>query len=419
MRLLKEKDLFELRVLSVITNEDLRVLHLLYQPFIGNLAVSIYQIFLYTSALTEDGPSSHEFLFKQLNVTSLEFANAIVKLEACELLKTYVEKNNEYNYYFYEIYSPKQSKSFFKDPIFAGLLVSSIGEKRVQQLAQLFASGKKFNLKNQEITTSFGEVYNPDLNGKAFNSFVAPDHLGRNEIKRTSPFNQELFFEYLRKNHLIIPELALNSNDLKQIISLTMIYAFNEETMAAQIGTCFDATKPLGSKVDFEFLARNLKELARYEHIAKPKKLRRILTIDSSSDLAKLVNRMELESSYDFLSSFNDGGAVADSEVKLLTRLSRDFNLTNGVINAIVYHVLSNYEMKLPTALVEKIAGSISRLKFEHAIDVVNYFESQKENRKPNSQGKAPVSTATKNSEDQVSDDAYAKLLEELKNVKN
>jgi len=84
MRLIKENDLFELRVLSLISNEDLRVLHLLYQPFLGSVAVGIYQTLLYTSQLYEDGPSSHDFLFKQLAVTSLDFANAITKLEACE-----------------------------------------------------------------------------------------------------------------------------------------------------------------------------------------------------------------------------------------------------------------------------------------------------------------------------------------------
>ena len=46
MRLIKSNDLFELRVLSQVSNEDLRVLNLLYQPFLGNLAVSIYQTLL-------------------------------------------------------------------------------------------------------------------------------------------------------------------------------------------------------------------------------------------------------------------------------------------------------------------------------------------------------------------------------------
>ena len=63
MRLIKENDLFELRVLSLVSSEDLRVLHILYQPFLGNLAVSIYQTLIYTQSLYEEGPSSHDFLF--------------------------------------------------------------------------------------------------------------------------------------------------------------------------------------------------------------------------------------------------------------------------------------------------------------------------------------------------------------------
>lgn len=419
MRLIKENDLFELRVLSIISNEDIRVLHLLYKPFLGSLAVSIYQTLLYTEELYQDGPSSHDFLFKQLGVTSLDFANALVKLEACELLKTYAEKTNDFTYYYYEIFSPKQAKEFFKDPVFSGLLTSYIGERRVQQISALFASGKAYKLIDKEVTTSFGEIYNPDLNAAAFNTFIQSDFLGRNERKRKAPFDLALFKNILQENNHIIADTALSSEDFKRIISLTMVYSFNEQTMAAQVGDAFDFKQPLGQRVDYEYLTRNLQELTRYKHIAKPKRIRPLNTLNSDSEKALLVNRMEVEASLDFLASFNEGARVPNSEANLLIRLSNDYNLNNSVINALVYYVLTTQDMKLQPSFVEKLAVNLSRLKFEHAVDVVNYFDEQKDGykKKTTRASSSNKPSKTTSEEAKMDDEEYRKLIEEINNV--
>lgn len=420
MRLIKENDLFELRVLSLVSSEDLRVLHILYQPFLGNLAVSIYQTLIYTQSLYEEGPSSHDFLFKQLGATSLEFANAIAKLEACELVRTFVEKTDEFTMYFYEIFAPKLAKDFFKDPIFSGLLNSYIGERRVQQISELFSSAKPYNLKDKEVTMSFGEVYNPDLNADAFNKFINSDHLGRNEVKRKAPFNLALFKDFLRKNYQIIADKALVNDDYKRIVSLTMVYSFNEETMAKQIADGYSADLPLGQRINYDYVTRNLKEIARYKHIAKPKKLLPLNMLSNDSEKARLINRMEVEASLDFLASFNKEAVVPDSEISLLLRLSSDHNLRNGVINALVYYVLNTKDMQLPTAYVEKIAATLSRSKIEYAVDAINYLEAPKDARKPTAKTKVtPTKTVAANDQasEELDDDEYKKLLKELSNV--
>ena len=116
------------------------------------------------------------------------------------------------------------------------------------KLVNFFSSAKPYNLKDKEVTMSFGEVYNPDLNADAFNKFINSDHLGRNEIKRKAPFNLALFKDFLRKNYQIIADKALVNDDYKRIVSLTMVYSFNEETMAKQIADGYSADLPLGQK---------------------------------------------------------------------------------------------------------------------------------------------------------------------------
>ena len=103
-----------------------------------------------------------------------------------------------------------------------------------------FASGKAYNFKDKEVTTSFGEVYSPDLNADAFNQFIDSDYLGRNERKRKAPFNLALFKDILRETNHIIADSALSDEDLKRVIALTMVYSFNEQTMASQVAEAYD-----------------------------------------------------------------------------------------------------------------------------------------------------------------------------------
>lgn len=417
MRLIKENDLFEIRLLTRFSSEDFRVLNLLYQPFLGHLAVNIFQTLVNTADLYKDGPLSHDFVYKHLDTTSLDFANAIVKLEACELVRTYVDKTKEFSYYYYELYAPKLAHSFLKDPVFSGLLKASVGERRVQQLISLFAFDRPYALDEKEITSSFSQVYNPDFNGAAFTQTIDTKRIGRNENKRTSPFNIELFKEILRQNFMIIADKAISQQELKRLVSLTMVYGFNEETLAAQVGESYRGKLPLGKRLNFEYIEQNLKQLNRYEHIAKPKRLRPLNMLTSDSEKAKLINRMEIEPSLDFLTSFNKGAIVADSELKLLLRLSNDFNLSSAAINAIIYHVLMTMEMQLPAKYVEKIAANISRLGLVHAVDVINHFEQQNEIRKPKSYPKKKEAVKEFLDDEEISDEEYQKLLEEIKGV--
>ena len=275
-------------------------------------------------------------------------------------------------------------------------------------------------MKDKEVTTSFGEVYNPDLNADAFNKFVDSAHLGRNEVNRKAPFNIELFKDILRKNNHIVANNALTSEDFRRIIALTMVYSFNEATMASQVADGYDSSRPLGSRVDFDYVTRNIKELARYKHIAKPKKIKPLNKLSSDSEKARLINRMEIEASLDFLASFNEGAAVPDSEVSLLIRLSNDYNLSNAVINALVYNILMTKDMQLPTTYVEKIAVNLSRLKFEHAVDVINYFDEQKQPWTSKVKVSPPASKKDKGvsqENSQMEEEEYQKLLKEISNV--
>lgn len=414
MRLIKEKDLYEIRLLSQISNEDFRVLHLLYQPFLGNLAVSIYQSFIYTAPLFENGPSSHDFLFKQLETNSLAFANALARLEACELIRTYVEKSNDFSYFYYEVYAPKLAQAFFKDPVFSGLLTSNVGERRVQQLAQLFAHDRPYDMKDKEVTTTFGQVFTPDFNSSAFNTKIDVKQVGRNENKRKTPFNIELFKSILKENFMIIADLALSKEDLKKINNLTMVFGFNEETIAGQIASAYDASKTLGQRIDFDYVSQMLRQMSRYEHIARPKRIQPLNVLNSDAEMAQLINRMEIEACADFLSSFSKASTLASSEINLLLRLSNDFGLSNAAINALVYHVLTTKDMKLPSSYVEKLAANIARLGLVHAVDVINYFDEQK----PISRTKKTITqTQETNDDSEISDEAYKKLLEEMNRV--
>src|SRR5699024_10460052 len=56
-----------------------------------------------------------------------------------------------------------------------------------------------------------------------------------------------------------------------------------------------------------------------------------------------------------------NGAEVALEDVKIIESLMIDYQLLPGVINILLEYMLYNHDMKLPKALIHKIAGHWSR----------------------------------------------------------
>ena len=114
---------------TVISNSDFSILLNLYQPLVGNEAISLYYTlwsYLDKSELISN-EWTHHHLLKNMQITINEIDDARVKLEAIGLLKTYLKKGNVNNY-IYELYSPISASEFINNPILSSALYNAIGK---------------------------------------------------------------------------------------------------------------------------------------------------------------------------------------------------------------------------------------------------------------------------------------------------
>ena len=145
---------------SIISDEDKKIINMLYLPIIGPLAVTLYNILindLDKLNLVSD-ISTHAKLLSNLHISSSELAEARNVLEAIVLLKTYI-KTDTINNYIYELYSPVSAHEFFSHPIFNIVLYNNIGKKEYDKLIAYFKIPKINKEGYTEVTHSFSEVF--------------------------------------------------------------------------------------------------------------------------------------------------------------------------------------------------------------------------------------------------------------------
>ena len=156
---------------------------------------------------------------------------------------------------------------------------------------------------------------------------------------------------------------------------------------------------------------------ANYTFITRKNRTRKTSQVSSDTDLANKINLFEKTSPKDILRILQGGTKVAPSDFAIINTLSKDYQLSNGVINVILDFVLSMNKNVLSRAYIEKIAASFNREGIETTFDAMNYCNaivSGKSNRKPSVKKSAEKSTpAVEKKSTKVSKEEWDSLFEE------
>ena len=154
---------------TILTEYDRKLLVSLYEPIIGQNAVSLYltlwrDLDRYT-LISVDYTHHHLMTILKSGLEDIKLSRK--SLEAMGLLRTYYQAG-EINSYVYELYSPLTPKEFFANPIFNVVLYNNIGSTEYNLLKQEF-SPISFSLKEYEdITAQFDSVYKSSNNAAMF-----------------------------------------------------------------------------------------------------------------------------------------------------------------------------------------------------------------------------------------------------------
>lgn len=366
---------------SIISNNDKKIVTMLYQPIIGYMASSLYFSLIddldKLELISNDLTHHHLMANMQLNLENIIIARE--KLEAIGLLKTYVKKGS-INNYVYLLYSPLSANEVFNHPILNIVLYNNLGKEEYDKLLNYYKI-PRLNLKDYEdVTSSFDEVFTP-IAGK---SNIVNSDIRKKDINQII-LNPKIDFNLLITS---IPKSMVNdkcfSNDIKELInSLAFTYNIDDQTMISLVR---DSINEKGL-VDKNLLRKSCRNYYQFEeggrlptlvYNKQPEYLKK--PVGDSSKWAKMVYTFENISPYDFLRAKYKGAEPTSRDLKLVENLLIDQRLTPGVINVLLAYVLKINNQKLNKNYIETIVGQWKRLSIETVEDAMKI--TMKEHKK-------------------------------------
>ena len=366
---------------SIITDQDKKILNMLYLPITGSLPIMLYNTLLSDLDTKEviSEELEHAHLLSNLRISTKELENARNILEAIGLLKTFVKKDT-ITRYIYELYSPVSAHEFFTHPIFNIVLYNNVGKKEYERLTNYFKIPKIDKEDYVEVTHSFNQVFEsiPYTSSDMYNDSIRK--YNKQKLNIDSSFDMTFLIETIGSQI----DKKIFTKDLQELILyLAYLYDIDAPRMQNIVKSCINE---LG-KINREELRKTCRNHYQFDHSGilptvldrtQPEYLRK--PIGDNSNIAKMIYTFETINPRDFLKSKHNGAEPVKRDIQLLESLLIDYKLQPGVVNVLIDYVLKTNDNKLNRSLIETIAGQWSRKKIETVEDAM---EIAKKNHKP------------------------------------
>ncbi len=351
---------------GIITENDKKILVDLYQPIIGNKAVSLYLTLLNdlekNSFITEE--FTHHHLLSVMQTSLNDIVRAREKLEGIGLIKTYLKKDS-INHYIYVLYNPLSSHEFFNHPILNMVLYNNIGKNEYQKIVKRYKMPKIVLKDYEDISLKFDDVFtSAPVNAFYTNEDIISNQKGKISFKNTIDF--DLLIAGLDSK--IINEKAFNKDVRELINNLSFLYNIDLSEMQGLIKSCLNEK----GMIDKEILRKSARNYYQFEnsgtlptivHYKQPDYLKS--PEGDSSKKGKMIYTFESTNPYKFLKSKYKDGKVTTRDLHIVENLLLDLKLTPGVVNVLLDYVLRVNNQKLNKNFIETIAGHWKRLGIE------------------------------------------------------
>ncbi len=363
---------------TIITETDKKIVTTLYQPIIGNTAVSLY-FTLIDDLLKREIMSNEETHHHLMSTMQIKLENLVIareKLEAVGLLKTYVKKD-DVNNYVYVLYSPMSAQEFLNHPILNVVLYNNIGKKEYDKIINCYKV-PKINLKDYEdITANFNSVFS-SVRGNVFNE--NDNIIDKNS--RSLTLDKKVDFNLLISS---IPKSMINekcfNDDVKNLIeSLAYIYTIDDLNMQMLVRNSINEK----GMIDKNELLINCRNFYQYEsngslptlvYTKQPDYLK--TPRGDNSNRAKMIYTFENTTPFDYLNSKYKNGEPSIRELKIIEDLMINYKMKPGVVNVLISYVLKVNNQKFTKNYVDTVAAQWSRLNIETVEDAMKVAEKE------------------------------------------
>ena len=364
---------------TILSENDRKIISMLYQPIIGSIATSLYYTLWADLDKAEilSSEYTHHHLMSSLRIKMEHIVIARKKLEAVGLVKTYVKKS-DVNSFVYELFSPISASEFFNHPILNIVLYNNIGKKEYENLLKYFKV-PRINLSSYEdITSSFDSVFDsaPGTVYDNLNEDLRVNKTG--DIKIDKTFDFDLLISSVPSG--VITNKTF-SKEVKELINnLSFVYNLDEMEMKSSI---LSSIKENGL-IDKVALRKNVKnyykfsnenKLPKLVYKSQPEYLKS--PVGSESKRAKMIYVFENTSPYNFLRGRSNGAKPSTRDLGILESLLNDFKLNPGVVNGLIDYVLKINNKKLTKNFLEAIASQWKRLNIETVEEAMKAAEKE------------------------------------------
>ncbi len=364
---------------TILSENDRKIISMLYQPIIGSIATSLYYTLWADLDKAEilSSEYTHHHLMSSLRIKMEHIVIARKKLEAVGLVKTYVKKS-DVNSFVYELFSPISASEFFNHPILNIVLYNNIGKKEYENLLKYFKV-PRINLSSYEdITSSFDSVFDsaPGTVYDNLNEDLRVNKTG--DIKIDKTFDFDLLISSVPSG--VITNKTF-SKEVKELINnLSFVYNLDEMEMKSSI---LSSIKENGL-IDKVALRKNVKnyykfsnenKLPKLVYKSQPEYLKS--PVGSESKRAKMIYVFENTSPYNFLRGRSNGAKPSTRDLGILESLLNDFKLNPGVVNVLIDYVLKINNKKLTKNFLEAIASQWKRLNIETVEEAMKAAEKE------------------------------------------
>ena len=364
---------------TILSENDRKIISMLYQPIIGSIATSLYYTLWADLDKAEilSSEYTHHHLMSSLRIKMEHIVIARKKLEAVGLVKTYVKKS-DVNSFVYELFSPISASEFFNHPILNIVLYNNIGKKEYENLLKYFKV-PRINLSSYEdITSSFDSVFDsaPGTIYDNLNEDLRVNKTG--DIKIDKTFDFDLLISSVPSG--VITNKTF-SKEVKELINnLSFVYNLDEMEMKSSI---LSSIKENGL-IDKVALIKNVRnyykfsnenKLPKLVYKSQPEYLKS--PVGSESKRAKMIYVFENTSPYNFLRGRSNGAKPSTRDLGILESLLNDFKLNPGVVNVLIDYVLKINNKKLTKNFLEAIASQWKRLNIETVEEAMKAAEKE------------------------------------------
>jgi replication initiation and membrane attachment protein len=313
------------------SEEDHKILNLLYQPLIGVDSLGIYNTLYFLEKKNNlEFYYDHKFLLEILNFEWDYFEKCKEKLEAIGLIKTF---QNNIKERIYIIFPPLNFLSFFQDPILNQFLLSTIGEKNYNYLEKLFLKKEKLNLVNfKNISKKFEDIYvfkKINIKKEIVNYKNNSDNL--NNIFYNN-FDFDLFIKNLSERFQ--KPFLFEWHNIEYIMKLSFVYGLNPEEMASVYQEFFRKNN------EKEINLNNLRLFLKRKYLNQNYNIQLISSKNSKNEINEMILYLKNSDPYKIIRNFAKNNFFSSNLQDIVFRLiDQNNDIDKGVINALIMYV--------------------------------------------------------------------------------